>query len=373
MQSVLSHQKERVFLCPIVPEKVLMRHSLSIAANNFSDILIGGNVFTKVYSYSLPAIDNLDNMYFDTPSIQSIVSGRLRSNKFFRRIAFLFENIKLFTYIKNGSSVWMYNLPYTIMLVFWLLHIFKPSVSVNLILLDYTPYKRGLRSLYSKFELFCFKKCDGIITLANVDELKGKNTKCMAGVTPFPPHNYPQLNDISFDFLLSGTLSDNISMLSKVLSAFAKLPNMRLHITGKAKIEEVALIESYTSRYDNIRYHGLIDAEKYFRLLHSVTFCLSTRNPESAENCYNFPSKIIESLLHNRIVISTIEYPQLQGIKYLKIASDSSNMLLDLKRLYKSPSDQIMNYANQGAIVSETFSNVRWKELITQIEENILK
>ena len=102
--------------------------------------------------------------------------------------------------------------------------------------------------------------------------------------------------------------------------------------------------------------------------MHKCTFVLSTRNPESPENQCNFPSKVIESLLHNRIVISTIEYKQLEGVKYFYCTSQMPCLIDSIREIESMPQQVLMKYANQGKKMTEMFNTMVWNETMNKIE-----
>lgn len=85
------------------------------------------------------------------------------------------------------------------------------------------------------------------------------------------------------------------------------------------------------SKYPNIHYYGELSFNRYMDLLHKVSFLLSTRDPKEKGNQCNFPSKIIEGILHNRIIISTIKYKQLAGLKYFFVSSDEDELKIKLR------------------------------------------
>ena len=159
-------------------------------------------------------------------------------------------------------------------------------------------------------------------------------------------------------------------MTPMVLKAFASLPDCTLHITGSV-VNNEAMIKEYASKYDNIIFHGKISYKEYLELLHKITFQLSTRNVESPENKYNFPSKIIESLLHNRVVVSTMNYPQLEGINYAKV--DQNNFERDISDLVSNLDKTVARYANQANLVTEKFCAEEWNKSMSKIEANSFK
>jgi hypothetical protein len=244
-----------------------------------------------------------------------------------------------------------------------LLRWFKPSVQVNVIVLDFTPGEK-----YSIFFLRQINKCHGRILLANSPLFKKENSAILPGVTPIDyKREYPQVTEITKEFLLSGVLSENIAMLSMVLPAFSKMPDCTLHITGMA--DDDTLIKEYASKYPNIIYHGKVRFEEYLELMGNTPFLLSTRNPAFPENQCNFPSKIIEALLHNRIVVSTLHYPQLNGISYFEVSHYVDDFVKDIKIITSLPEDLLITYANQSDVVAKRFSTEVWNETMKRIEE----
>ena len=86
------------------------------------------------------------------------------------------------------------------------------------------------------------------------------------------------------------------------------------------------------------------------------------------ENQCNFPSKIIEGLLHNRIIISTISYPQLKGIKYLII--DANDIGRGIREIISMAKEELAPYSNQEDRVRKAFSTNVWDTTMTRIENN---
>ena len=167
---------------------------------------------------------------------------------------------------------------------------------------------------------------------------------------------------------MSGVLSEEIAMLSMVLDVFSKLPDCELHITGSKGNEE--LLKQYADRYVNIHWHGQLPFKDYLELLHSVTFQLSTRNPQMPENQCNFPSKIIEALHHNRIIISTIEYPQLDRVKYFTVNPEKEKFYGEIKDISNLPEEKLLRYANQRVVIENFFSKMVWLNAMVRIEKS---
>jgi hypothetical protein len=133
-------------------------------------------------------------------------------------------------------------------------------------------------------------------------------------------------------------------------------------------LEGKDMIKEYAARYSNIKYHGSLSYNDYLDIMHRGTFLLSTRDESYPENQCNFPSKIIETLLHNRIVISTIAYKQLEGIKYFKVDSNCEELKKQVLKICNMSNKNLMQYANQTGIVREMFSTKVWNKIMADIE-----
>ena len=347
---------QRIFVTHIISKNQILKCHLSIAACNFSYNLIEGNIFDKVYSI-LPTF-----VKGEIEPFEGLVYSRFRKNRFLFRLAPIVENLNLFYKIPRKASVWYYNCTTLNAFLIVLLKLFKPNVRQNLIILDYTPSRKPLE----RFFLWLANRMDGTIRLANSPLFTCRNSICLPGIVSINAIKQPKITTIAKTFLISGVLGDNIAMLPMLLDAFSKMPDMQLHITGKAP--DLVLLNQYTQQCNNIIYHGLVEYEEYLRILHDTTFLLSTRNPAMPENQCNFPSKIIEALLHNRIIISTIHYEQLEGIHYLEVAADLEKFRMDLSHIAQMSQTELLIYANQADNVRQRFHVGVWKEWMQKIE-----
>lgn len=353
---------KRYFLTHISPIDKILEYGVSSATCNFSYNLISGSGFDKIFSI-LPTFVLGKKDFSEYIDVEYIYSSWRWGNKLCQKLAPIIENIILFKNIEKESSLWLYNLTLLNIWLVLLLRWFKPSVQVNVIVLDFTPGEK-----YSIFFLRQINKCHGRILLANSPLFKKENSAILPGVTPIDyKREYPQVTEITKEFLLSGVLSENIAMLSMVLPAFSKMPDCTLHITGMA--DDDTIIKEYAPKYPNIIYHGKVRFEEYLELMGNTPFLLSTRNPAFPENQCNFPSKIIEALLHNRIVVSTLHYPQLNGISYFEVSHYVDDFVKDIKIITSLPEDLLITYANQSDVVAKRFSTEVWNETMKRIEE----
>lgn len=347
----------RIFITHIVPHGKVAEYNMSFAACNFSYNLISGGMFDRVYSI-LPTF-----VKGNVAPFNGLIYSRLRKfTKALYRLAPIIECFSAFSKIPRKASVWYYNCTTLNITLMILLKLFKPSVKQNIIQLDYTPSE----SIFARFCLRIANSLNGTISLAPSPLFTCPNIACLPGVVPDDYPEQPKVNQTSGEFLISGALGYNISMLSMLLEAFTKMPDKTLHITGKAP--DTDLLKRYTDNYTNIIYHGVLPYDKYIELMHSVPFMLSTRNPDAAENQCNFPSKIIEALLHNRIIISTIHYEQLDGIRYFEVPADIDGFTDSINAICRRPEEELITYANQSNLVKERFSTKVWETTMRKIE-----
>ncbi len=351
---------KKYFLTHIAPKDKVLEYKVSSAACNFSYNLISGNAFDKVYSI-LPTFVFGKKQFPLEGDVEYIYSSWRWGGKILRKLAPLRENFSLFRKIERGSSVWLYNLGVLNVWLVLLLRWFKPSVKINVIVLDFAPEKK-----HNEFFLQQINKCHGRILLANSPLFKKENAVVLPGVTPNKDVDYPEISELNKEFLISGELGENIAMTSMLLEAFSKMPSFTLHITGVTADD--SKIKEFSSRYKNIIYHGCVAYEDYLDILHNTPFLFSTRNPASPENQCNFPSKIIEALLHNRIVISTLHYDQLDGIKYFEVPATLEGFIETLMNIAQMDKELLICYANQSNLVKELFNTNVWNKTMRKIE-----
>jgi len=350
---------ERIFITTLVPKDSEIEDRVSIAACNFSRNLMTGRYFDKVYS--IPAV-YIHQIFDCDDEVQYMTSYIRKCGYLFKYIAPIFEQMKLFFKIPKNSSVWFYNLSTLNCLLFLLLRTFKHSVLLNVIVLDFTPGAK-----FNNYFLKLINKCHGIITLADNSLFINKNKCCIPGVVPNDSLFWPVVEKpIVKKFLLSGSMSEQISQVSKILEVFSKLSKCQLYIIGK--IDNFELLKKY-SKFTNIIFHEKLLWKDYLDLLHNCPFVLSTRDVNAPENQCNFPSKIIESLLHNRIVVSTINYKQLSEIKILKVDNEVHQMFKDFEKIEAISDQELIIYANQSDKIKQLFNVSVWGKSIKQIEE----
>lgn len=357
---------KRIFITNIVPENRITKFKVSPAGNYFSYNLIKGKLFSKTFSLvPIGILDNIEKKEFDY-SITPIQHQTVNLPFFGKFLRIFMDNLVLIFSIKKNTSVWFYNLTKHNIFAFLVFRFLRKNVSTNIIVLDFTPSKYKIS--LSSFFYYLINKSNGIITLSDNFTFSNPNQSSIAGVVPSIT-NYPLLKVISLTFLLSGFITIRKSA-EKILRIFSQLPDYELHITGITDDEQ--LMKEYDSKYENIHYHGLLSYDSYLEILGKTTFCLNTRDSNYKENEFNFPSKIIEHLLYNKIIVSSMEYNQLENIKYFNIGSDEKCMLDFFKSLKEFSDSKLFKYANQSKIVKEIFGIEKWREVMVRIDINNL-
>lgn len=351
----------RYFIVHTVPKDFIEKYKTSISGGNFTYNLIEAGLFDKTISilptnvshYSGPLIDN---------GVEIVYSNVRGSSFISRLLGCIIEQFKVFKTIKNGSTVWFYNLDILSIILFILLKTLKRNVKLYVVVADFSPGEQ-----INNMILPLINRSNGIISLSNSDLFSKGNLRILPGIVPNNQDYVRISKPIERTFLISGALIERISCLKLLLDTFAKMPECILNISGR--YDNIQLLEEYCKKYKNIRYHGVLNYSEFQTLLDSNTFILSTRDPSFPENTCNFPSKILEALLHNRIIISSIHYPQLDGIRYFEVSIDKDQFYGDITRIINMEENKLVEYANQAAIVSKLFSPEEWKKSLSIIEQ----
>lgn len=355
---------KRVFVTHVVPKNLIEKLHVSMAANYFSYNLIDENCFDIVFSL-VPT--NINDKIGNKDSSVDYIQSRFLSNKgICKFLNVLLDNLKLFNRIPKNSNVWFYNLTHQTIFVYLLLKFFKSNIKVFVILLDFTPSS-------SRFSLqsFIFKhinRANGVISLTNNDKLLQKSTLILSGLVPKEDELKNQ-KTINSTFLLSGLLSKS-RCPELILEVFSRFPEYELIITGR--IEDENLVKKYINNYSNIKYLGLLEYDEYLKVLDDVTYSINSRDPSYEENNFNFPSKTIEHLKHNKVIISTMEYSELEGVNYFYVKPTVEDFIFFFKKLKSMDINLLLEkYANQSDKVFELFGVSKWKESFKKLENNI--
>lgn len=351
----------RIFITHVAPKDVILKYHIPAAPVYFSYNLISGGMFDKVYSI-LPANISGRSSDFSDDKVTTVYSS-WRGKPILHKFAPFVEDLMLFPMIPKGASVWFYNVNMLTALLIVLLKLFKPSVKRYTIMLDYTPGAK-----WNNFLLKLINSSDGIISLSISELFTVKNSTILPGVVPIGQKHPFIEHPLGRDFLLSGNLNEQICMLHMLLPAFARIPEAKLHITGFSGDE--VFINEYAEKYPNIIKYGMLEYDEFLNIMHRCPFLLSTRDPEYPENTCNFPSKVIEGLLHNRIIVSTIHYEQLNGIQYIEVPANEDGFVEAVRSIVDMEDTDLIKYANQAEDVQNRFNNQVWTKTMQEIENN---
>lgn len=356
----------RIYVTHMCPKDRLMEYGLSLSASNFNYNLIAGGGFDKVYSiypgYTRGELDKPDDETFE-----AVYSSWRKKGKLKQRLARFVEQYRVFKLIPKNANIWFYNVTTINFLTIILLKILKPSCSLYIIELDFTPNEK-----FNKMMLPLINSVNGRICLSTYEKFNKTNSVCLPGVIPNgSSKNNSKISHVTKDVLISGALKENITMLGMVLEAFAEMPDINLHISGVLIDYKDKVIE-YSERYPNIHFYGKLPMKEYVDLLQNVPISLNTRKPSAPENKCNFPSKVIEAFCHNRIVASTIHYPQLDGLKYFDLGSDKESFKTSIRNIFNHSNKELLTYANQGEIAEQMYSANRWFAIMDKIEKYTL-
>lgn len=351
----------RYFITHTTPRQYIEKYKSSIAGGNFSLNLKDAGLFDVTYSILPSNIYNYDEDK-NIDDIRIVYSTIRSKSKASRLVGCLVEQWRMFRIVKSDSSVWLYNLCVLNFLLFILLKLFKRRTGVYIILADYTPGE-GVNNFF----LWLTNKADGLISLSNSTLFTVKNKKILPGIVPTDVR-YPKIEKpVIRNFQLSGNLKERISSTTMVMEVFSEFPNIQLNISGREP--EGTDILFFTEKCENINYYGVLPYEEFNAMLNNNSFVLSMRNPSFPENQCNFPSKVLEALLHNRIIISTIHYPQLDGVKYFVIPYGKDGMRNAFQEIAQKSDEELMKYANQGEYVKQMFSPEIWKRNMDELEK----
>jgi hypothetical protein len=92
------------------------------------------------------------------------------------------------------------------------------------------------------------------------------------------------------------------------------------------------------------------------------------RDPSYPENLNNFPSKILEFFSYNKIVISTIDYPELIDFKYLRCEFDKYSLTNIIESIISKKHEELAFLCDNSKSLIENFSEIHWKNSFNKIE-----
>jgi len=353
----------RLFITQVVPNIFVKKYNVSQAGTMFCFDLVDNDTFEK--TISLVPINIKENIkenchYYKTEFIQCRL---LPHNKIFRIFNNLIENITIVKKSIKANTIWFYNITTTNIFSVLILRfiLFK---KVYAIIADYTPPVKRI-SINSIIKTI-IENLKGIIILSARSDFEKVNQVCIAGIVPQNKINPKASVLTNRKFLFSGVLN-KLKGIDMAIEVFSKIPKAELIISGKG--DDVLL--NMIKPYKNIKYLGFLSQEEYRKVFFEVTFCLNFRNPSFLENKYNFPSKVLEYFLYHKIVISTIEYPELNKFEYIYTPFNVDELIITINKLLVIDNSEIEKYTNNTKQLKSEFSEIKWKSTMHDIESGL--
>lgn len=284
--------------------------------------------------------------------------------KYIRILNNIIENFQIYWKAKSSSYIWINNLNPQLLLSYYLLRLFSRA-KIFSILTDFTPPTKTI-SLAGIMErtIYTF---DGVISLSSRSTFNFKNVACLPGIVLNYKKKSPELSFyLRKKLLFSGALT-SITGIDLILETISKTPGIQLIVSGRGDLEDKVL--QYSSKFENIKYYGFLDKESYDKILEEVDVCLSLRNPGLEENRNNFPSKILEYLSCSKIVISTIKYPELDGVKYFFSQYSNAGLKETIDKVFSLSPHEILEYMDNEQTLMNSCSITAWERTILQVEQ----
>lgn len=349
---------KRLFICQIVPNNLVHIIKAPQASNTFSYNLIENHLFDQVFS--IVPLSYYHNEIKDERIIK-FYKGKYTHKKYKNIFCYIKNSLKVAGDSRKYNYIWFYNICNANLLAYIIIkYIFRKKTYV--IILDHTPANKTL-SLQNLKE-WLIKKSSGAIALSSRGIFKIKNIDYLAGIIPLNKIKtiiHP-INPHKISFLFSGKLNLPAGF-DMVLKVFKTFPNLELYITGPDSFEKELI-----KNHPNIHYLGYLPYSDYLKLYDKVDICLNLRNPEYPENINNFPSKILEFFSFNKIVISTIEYPELKDFKYFTVNYDENQIRDLINKIPKIKVDTLLEYCNNREQMKNNFSEHAWSKALSNIE-----
>lgn len=349
----------RVLICHIVPKHLTDKLITPQAPNNFCFNLQETNCFDNLYSI-------IPISYFDERIISGngviYFNGRKKSNKLFSIFSIAINNLQCALLARKIENIWFYNIVNANILCYLVLrYLFRKKVFV--LLLDYTP-KHNILSIQNYIP-HLIKKSYGVISLSKRTKIANSNMDFIAGIIPMEKiQKRVHASKKKLSFLFSGILAKHTGF-DLALDVFKQLPNYELFVSGFGDIESVDL-----NMYENIKYLGYLPYNEYIKVYDKVDICLSFRDPDFPENCNNFPSKILEYFSFNKIVISTINYPELSEFNFFSCDFNITSIISTIKHIDSLEDSHLQHFCDNVEALKNNFSEIKWKKTLQKIEDN---
>ena len=360
--------KQIIFIGNYLPAgEILFDKRNSQAANLFQQKIIDF-IKPKLTISILPIFYNNKKVFSSRSNIVYVNNQSGCNNKLNYIYRLIYDTIVVFKILHKSQmvNILFYNIDYqNILVIIFSKYLLKKKVYI--LVADYPYYSNNLKSkVFNK----TLKSINGVIVL-NSNIKCNQNAKLLPGLLYKHEIIVQESGELNKNVILSGSLGETTG-LSLALKFFSNNPQYQLYITGRIfrmdPSEFDKLIEKYETKHSNIHYLGLLEYNDYLKVIDKCDIALSLRNPDDIEHNYNFPSKILEYLSRSKMVISTINYIDIEK----KIIFYSDYNIYSLKKtideIYmQSPSSIQQRRYNIKRYLMENFSADSINEIIAQI------
>jgi len=183
---------------------------------------------------------------------------------------------------------------------------------------DVHPYSKAVCRAEYRF----IENCDKYIFPTQLlDEKLNRNAKpslVVHGTYKAEPVRNERFDDGKIHVVYSGTFDPDKGGAAAAIAAAAHIdnPDYHLHISGFGNKKDTELVErmideAASESICGITFEGLLDRERYIRLLQKCRIGLSTHNPTAIFNATSFPSKILSYMANGLHVVS----PRIEAIE----------------------------------------------------------
>lgn len=353
----------RCFITQQVPASLVVKFNISQAGVNFCNHLVESNLFDQ--AFALPILSVVPNIQDECKKDKNYIYIQTR---FFKHKSIgkafnaIIENLTCVYLAASYKNIWFYNLNRQTLLSFIILRyiLFK---KVYVLVADFRPgHKWSVNSLIH----YLIDHSKGIITLSNRSVFTNRNAVCIPGIVPLPKISRT-INPITErSFLLSGVLKEATG-ITMAIEVFSKMPSQKLFISGI--LDEVYQEQIKPSA--NICYVGYLEYEEYKRLIGSIPIGLSLRDPSFPINENNFPSKILEYFALNKIVLSTIDYPEIEGFNYFKCNYNADEITDLIQQIAQMDESDLRIYMQHSENLENSVSEKAWTTAFSSVEKGL--
>lgn len=332
---------KKIFIGTIVPQSIIDKaERISFASINYQTKVLKASHFDEVYNILPLNLDRISKKIFFEDGKYYL------HNKYFnsRLLKLLLDQILIFRKIEEKSKVFFYNVTIQNFLLIRLLILFK-KCECYAIVADFEDERNyfGLRKIVQKNINRTFNKLSGAIILSSNIQISTR-TIVLEGIVDSEMNQLSQNKIEENSIIFSGSIGYTTGIHIAV-AAMNFLPDYKLYISGPLfDLDSNNLKRLINGNvHNNVYYMGILDNEKYLELLSICNYALNLRDPHKLEHQHNFPSKILEYLMYNKNVISTLNYSAVS--KCITLTEfDAEKLAVTIKNTSSAPNNNSRDY-----------------------------